>query len=72
MWRGLQSNEAALLQGLRPLALMSGTRRGRPDVRLIAGPVASAKDANKLCSALLNAGRYCEPAVFAGHRLTSR
>jgi hypothetical protein len=72
MWRGLQSNEATLLQGLRPLALMSGTRRGRPDVRLIAGPVASAKDANKLCSALLNAGRYCEPAVFAGHRLTSR
>jgi hypothetical protein len=72
MWRGLQSNEATLLQGLRPLALMSGTRRGRPDVRLIAGPVASAKEANKLCSALLNAGRYCEPATFAGHRLTSR
>ena len=72
MWRGLQSNEATLLQGLRPLAFMSGTRRGQPDVRLIVGPVASAKDASKLCSALLNAGRYCEPAVFAGHRLTSR
>jgi hypothetical protein len=72
MWRGLQSNEASLLQGLRPLAFMSGTRRGRPDVRLIAGPVASAKEAIKLCSALLNAGRYCEPTAFAGHRLTSR
>jgi hypothetical protein len=72
VWRGLQANEAMLLQGLRPVAFMSGTSRGRPDVRLIAGPLASASAAAKLCSALLSAGRYCEPAVYTGHRLSSR
>jgi hypothetical protein len=72
LWRGLQANEAMLLKGLRPVAFMSGTRRGRPDVRLIAGPIANAGEAAKVCSALLAAGRYCEPTVYTGHRLSSR
>jgi hypothetical protein len=63
-------NESGLLQGLRPLTYVREIRRGgRPDVRLVAGPLASADQAARLCAAILNAGRFCEPAMFHGHRL---
>jgi hypothetical protein len=73
LWQTLRTNEAKLLQGLRPITHVRELRRGgRPDMRLIAGPLASADDAAKLCAEILNAGRYCEPAVFHGQRLSLR
>jgi hypothetical protein len=73
LWQKLQTSEARLLQGLQPITRTRGLKRaGRPDVRLIAGPLPSADKAAKLCAAILDAGRYCEPAVFHGQRLTSR
>jgi hypothetical protein len=73
LWQTLRSNEAKLLQGLRPITHVRELRRGgRTDMRLIAGPLANADDAAKLCAELLSAGRYCEPAVFHGQRLSLR
>jgi hypothetical protein len=73
LWHTLRANEPRLLQGLQPITHVRETRRGgRPDVRLIAGPLPNADDAAKLCAAILNVGRYCEPAVFRGHRLSLR
>ena len=73
LWNALRTSEARLLQGLRPIAQTRETKRGgRPDVRLVAGPLPSADDAARLCAAILNAGRYCEPAVYHGQRLSAR
>jgi len=70
LWQSLRTNEPRLLTGLRPITHVRETRRGgRPDMRLIAGPLPSADDAAKLCAAILSAGRYCEPALFHGQRL---
>jgi hypothetical protein len=73
LWQTLRTNEAKLLHGLRPITHVREVRRGgRTDIRLIAGPLANADDAAKLCAELLGAGRYCEPAVFHGQRLSLR
>ena len=73
LWQSLRTNEPRLLQGLRPITHIRETRRGgRPDVRLILGPLANADQAARLCAAILNAGRYCEPAVYRGQRLSTR
>ena len=73
LWNSLRTHEPRLLQGLRPITHTREARRGgRPDVRLIAGPLPSADEAARLCGAILNAGRYCEPALFGGQRLTVR
>jgi len=70
LWHSLRSGDPRLLHGLRPVVQIRDIRRGgRPDIRLIVGPLASADDASKLCSAILNSGRYCEPALYRGRRL---
>jgi hypothetical protein len=73
LWNSLRTHEPRLLQGLRPVTHIRETKRGgRPDVRLIVGPFANLEQAARLCAAVLNAGRYCEPAVFRGQRLSAR
>ena len=73
LWQTVRTHEAKLLQGLRPIAHVREVRRGgRPDIRLIAGPLPTPDDAAKLCAEILHAGRYCEPAVFHGQRLSLR
>lgn len=73
LWHSLRTNEPRLLQGLRPITHAREARRGgRPDVRLIAGPLSNADEAAKLCAAILNAGRYCEPTMYHGQRLSLR
>lgn len=70
LWQSLSTSESRLLEGLRPVTHVRAIRRGgRPDVRLIAGPLAGADHAARLCAAILDTGRFCEPAVFHGHRL---
>jgi hypothetical protein len=73
LWQTLRTSEPRLMYGLHPVTHINEARRGgRPDVRLIAGPLASADDAARLCAAILNAGRYCEPAMYRGQRMTLR
>ena len=66
----MKANQPGLLEGLRPLiALREGQKGGSPELRLVAGPLANASVAARLCAALAAAGQACQPAVFDGQRL---
>jgi hypothetical protein len=70
LWNNLRAGEPKLLRDLRPLASMQSSEQGgRPDFRLVAGPLRSQADAQTLCTAMLISGRYCRPTSFAGQRL---
>jgi hypothetical protein len=70
MWAGLKTSQAAMLEGLRPvIAIREGGRPGSVELRLIAGPLANASIAARLCAALAAAGQTCQPAVFDGQKL---
>lgn len=70
LWATLKQNQPGLLEGLRPvIAVREGQRSGAPELRLIAGPLANASVAARLCAALAAAGQACAPAVFDGQRL---
>lgn len=69
MWAALKSGQPGLLEGLRPLVSVREARPGAIELRLIAGPLANASVAARLCAALSAAGQNCQPAVFDGQRL---
>ena len=70
MWTSLKGTQAPLLEGLRPVvAVRDGAKPGTLELRLVAGPLANAGVAAKLCAALADAGLICAPAVFDGQRL---
>lgn len=70
LWTSLKGTQAPLLEGLRPVAAVrDGAKPGTLELRLVAGPLANAGVAAKLCAALADAGLTCAPAVFDGQRL---
>jgi hypothetical protein len=70
LWTSLRGSHGALLEGLRPvMAVREGKKPGEIELRLIAGPLANANAAARLCAALSAAGKACQPAVFDGQRL---
>jgi hypothetical protein len=70
MWANLKASQPAMLEGLRPvIAIREGARPGTMELRLVAGPLANASIAARLCAALAGAGQSCQPAVFDGQRL---
>jgi hypothetical protein len=70
LWASLKTSQAAMLEGLRPvIAIREGGRPGSVELRLIAGPLANASIAARLCAALAAAGQACQPAVFDGQKL---
>jgi hypothetical protein len=70
MWTTLKTGQPGLLEGLRPVvAVRDGQRPGTIELRLIAGPLANAGTAARLCAALAAGGQACQPAVFDGQRL---
>jgi hypothetical protein len=70
MWANLKAVQPAMLEGLRPvMAIREGQKPGSMELRLIAGPLANASIAARLCAALAAAGQACQPAVFDGQRL---
>ena len=72
-WQYLRAHHGPLLEGLRPLvAVQDGARPGGLDLRLIAGPLANANAATRLCASLTTAGVNCKPAIFDGQRLALR
>jgi hypothetical protein len=73
LWASLKANQSSLLEGLRPImTVRENARPGALELRLVAGPLANAGLAARLCAALSTAGRSCEPAVFDGQRLALR
>ena len=72
-WNQVRRNHGSLLDGLRPVIGIRDGKGGQVDLRLIAGPIANAAAAAKLCAALIAAGGLaCQPATFDGQRLALR
>ena len=72
-WTAAYRRHGNLLQGLG--AVVQKRERGRGvavELRLIAGPIATAAAAARLCAALNAAGAVCTPATFEGQRLAVR
>jgi hypothetical protein len=70
LWTAIKGTQAPLLEGLRPVvAVRDGAKPGALELRLVAGPLANAGVAAKLCAAFADAGLTCAPAVFDGQRL---
>ncbi len=68
LWASLKTGQPAMLEGLRPLMAVR-EKSGSFELRLIAGPLANASAAARLCAALAAAGQACQPSVFDGQRL---
>jgi hypothetical protein len=69
MWAALKAGQPGLLEGLRPVVSVREAKPGTIELRLIAGPLANASVAARLCAALATTGQTCQPAVFDGQRL---
>ena len=73
LWEKTRARQPAQLDGLRPLvSVRDGQRPGSTELRLVAGPLANASAAARLCAALVATGTHCQPAVFDGQRLALR
>jgi len=71
LWRGVKSNTA--LAALRPIIVVKESTTGLGmQLRLVAGPLADAAAAAKICAALLESQRPCETTVFDGQRLAMK
>jgi hypothetical protein len=71
LWRGLRSN--AVLSALHPIIVVKESNTGLGmQLRLVAGPLADAAAAAKICAALLESQRPCETTVFDGQRLAMK
>ena len=61
------------LDGLQPLvSVRESSRPGFTEFHLVAGPVANADAAARLCAALSSARVPCQPATFDGQRMPVR
>jgi hypothetical protein len=70
LWSNLKAHQPTMLEGLRPvIAIRDGQKPGSVELRLIAGPIANANIAARLCAAFAAAGQVCQPAVFDGQKL---
>jgi hypothetical protein len=73
LWQGLLKADAALLSPLRPIIAIRERSNGLGmQLRLVAGPLADAAAAAKICAALVENSRSCETTVFDGQRLALR
>jgi len=72
-WATLRGNHGSTLDGLRPLiSVKEGQKSGTVELRLVAGPLANAAAAARVCARLQTSGVPCIPTVFDGQRLSLR
>ncbi|MEH6950702.1 hypothetical protein V4R08_05050 [Nitrobacter sp. NHB1] len=70
LWRSVLKSEAKELTSLHPIIVLKERNNGgSAQMRLVAGPLADAAAAAKICAVLSENGRTCETAVFDGQRL---
>ena len=74
LWNSVRSGQAQLVRGLHPVVRVGERAKfgQRTEMRLVAGPIASAEQAARLCAAFNSVGVPCEPTSFAGQRMTLR
>src|ERR1700722_9030927 len=72
-WGSVKAAHGALLEGLEPLvSVRKSARPGFTEFHLVAGPVADADAAARLCAALTSVRVVCRPAAYNGQRLDLR
>jgi hypothetical protein len=70
LWQGLLNLEAKELTPMHPIIVLKETNNGSgTQMRLVAGPLADAAAAARICAVLSENGRNCDTAVFDGQRL---
>jgi hypothetical protein len=73
LWRGLLKSSNSPLSTLRPIIVVKESTNGLGmQLRLVAGPLADAAAAAKICATLLESERACETTVFDGQRLAMK
>jgi hypothetical protein len=71
LWASTRKAHAALFDDLHPIIKVREIgKRKTVELRLIAGPLATAEAAAELCATLTEAGHHCQPAAYEGQRLT--
>jgi len=72
-WGAVKAAHGTMLAGLQPLvSVRKSTRPGYTEFHLVAGPVADADAAERLCAALTSVRVPCRPSTFNGQRLDLR
>lgn len=74
LWQGVAKSvaksDASPVASLRPIIVIKERRTGLGlQLRLVAGPLSDAAAAARICAAMAEGGRACEPTVFDGQRL---
>jgi hypothetical protein len=70
LWRGATKSHAALLASLEPIIVVRERHDGLGmRLHLVAGPLADAAAAAKICAGLIEGKRSCETTIFDGQRL---
>ena len=70
LWRGALASQNALLGGLQPIIVVKERTDGFGlQLRLVAGPLADAATAARICARLTAGKRECQTAVYDGQRL---
>ncbi len=72
-WLGIRSAHLQLFEHLQPtVTLGQSTQSKRLELRLVAGPLASAEAAKRLCAALAPYRLFCRPTIFDHGQLALR
>ncbi|RTL54624.1 MAG: hypothetical protein EKK40_02190 [Bradyrhizobiaceae bacterium] len=70
MWRSAVTAQGQALAGLQPIIVVKERNDGAGlQLRLVAGPLANAAEAAKICAQMIAARRGCQTAVYDGQRL---
>jgi hypothetical protein len=73
LWAAASKRHPTLLEGMHPiLVTRKTTQPGRPEFRLVVGPLPTAVAAARLCAQLASYSSTCRPAAFEGQRLAVR
>lgn len=71
LWTAARTTHSSALNALRPVISVREGDKGI-ELRLIAGPLANAGSAAKICATLAAGGWSCKPALFDGQKLSAR
>jgi hypothetical protein len=69
----IYSAHPELFDGMKPIVNVKEVAHGnRVELRLVAGPIAEAAAATRLCASLSAFGLFCQPTLYEGQRLAQR
>ena len=70
LWNTIAATHYDLFEGLHPIVAVRENSKSRAaDLRLIAGPLTDVETANRICTTLAAAKRYCRLVNFEGQPL---